>query len=105
VMTDLESALEDLLKIVICKCKSSCKSQSRSCRKSGMKCLSACLHCRGVTCSNPKSFQPFSDVANEDPSEHCCSYLEYATFYFIDEEVVVDISFDDVAADFQFPNK
>ena len=56
VMTDLAAAPESLLKFVRCKCKLSsknpCGTNLSSCRKNGLKCVTACGDCRGETCKN-----------------------------------------------------
>ena len=56
IMTDLEPAPESLLKFVRCKCKLStanpCGSNTCSCRKHGLKCVTACGDCRGESCRN-----------------------------------------------------
>ena len=56
VMTDLAAAPESLLKFVRCKCKLSsknpCGTNLCSCRKNGLKCVTACGDCRGETCKN-----------------------------------------------------
>ena len=62
IMTDLEPAPESLLKFVRCKCKLSttnpCGSNICSCRKHGLKCVTACGDCRGESCTNAKN--PFT---------------------------------------------
>lgn len=56
VMTDVDPAPENLLKFVRCKCllstKNPCGYNTCSCRKHGLKCVTACGHCRGESCRN-----------------------------------------------------
>ncbi len=56
IMTDLAAAPESLLKFVRCKCKltsrSPCGTNLCSCRKNGLKCVTACGDCRGESCKN-----------------------------------------------------
>ena len=56
VITDLIPAPENLLKFVQCKCKltsrNPCGTNTCSCRKNGLKCVSACGDCRGEGCYN-----------------------------------------------------
>ena len=56
VMTDQEVAPESLLKFIRCKCKVSsrnpCGTNICSCRKNGLKCVTACGDCRGENCKN-----------------------------------------------------
>jgi len=56
IMTDLESAPENLLKFMRCKCKLSSKNPCESslclCCKDGLKCVAACGDCQGESCSN-----------------------------------------------------
>ena len=58
IVTDLEPAPEELLRIVRCKCKllpkRPCNSNICSCRKNGLTCVTtACCNCRGTECYNP----------------------------------------------------
>ena len=56
IMTDLAAAPESLLKFVRCQCKLSsknpCGTNICSCRKNGLKCVTACGDCRGEGCKN-----------------------------------------------------
>ncbi len=56
IMTDLAAAPKALLKFVRCKCKltstNPCGTNTCSCRKHGLKCITACGDCRGVNCLN-----------------------------------------------------
>ena len=40
IMTDIKPASEEVLKIILCNCKSSCKTTRRTCRKYGIFCSS-----------------------------------------------------------------
>ena len=55
-MTDLAAAPDSLLKFVRCKCKltskNPCSTSICSCRKNGLKCVTACGDCHGEVCSN-----------------------------------------------------
>ena len=56
VMTDKDVAPQSLLQFVRCKCKLSsrnpCGNNGCSCRKNGLKCVTACGDCRGDNCKN-----------------------------------------------------
>ena len=56
IVTDINAAPENLLKFVRCKCKLSsknpCGTSMCSCRKHGLKCVTACEDCRGENCNN-----------------------------------------------------
>ena len=56
IMTDINVAPENLLKFVRCKCKLSsknpCGTNMCSCRRNGLKCVTACEDCRGESCNN-----------------------------------------------------
>ena len=56
VMTDVEPAPESLLKYVRCKCRLStrkpCGNNTCSCRKHGLKCVTACGDCMGESFRN-----------------------------------------------------
>lgn len=45
-------APEDIKKLISCKCKAQCDTKRCSCKKAGVKCISACGICKGVTCNN-----------------------------------------------------
>ena len=71
VQTDLDAAPESLLKFVRCKCKLSarnpCGNNSCSCRKHGLKCVTACGDCRGESCQNAEEVT-LDDEDNVDPN-------------------------------------
>lgn len=56
IMSDIEPAPENLLKFIRCNCKMSarntCGGNMCSCRKNGLKCVTACGDCRGEGCKN-----------------------------------------------------
>ncbi len=56
IMTDNEPGPQELLNLIRCNCKMSSKSPCGtslcSCRKNGLKCVSACGDCHGVSCQN-----------------------------------------------------
>ena len=47
-----EVAPGHMLTFVRCNCKGNCSSSMCSCRKHGLKCVSACGHCHGTECNN-----------------------------------------------------
>ena len=48
-------APDHLLKFISCNCKGDCSSQRCSCKKNGVKCITACGHCHGKQCKNIES--------------------------------------------------
>jgi len=56
VLTDKKCAPDKLTKVIFCKCKMStkqpCSTKLCSCRKHGLPCVKACLHCSGEDCDN-----------------------------------------------------
>ena len=56
--TDKDAAPSNILKVIRCKCKSSTKNQCGtnvcSCKKHGLKCMSACGGCHGEDCKNKR---------------------------------------------------
>ena len=72
VLTDLDAAPESLLKFVRCKCELSarnpCGNNSCSCRKHGLKCVTACGDCRGDSCQTAEEFT-LDDEDNVDTNE------------------------------------
>ena len=66
--TDLDPAPDWLLNVVRCKCKDGSRNQCGtmlcSCRKNGLKCVTACRDFRGETCSNPNNLS--ADFVEED---------------------------------------
>ena len=63
--TDLPAALESLLKIVRCNCKTDCNSRRCTCRKIGLECSVACGECRGTSCSNSSAVED-EDIDDTD---------------------------------------
>ncbi len=65
IITDLEPAPEFIIKFIRCKCKlsarSPCSSNVCSCRKHGLKCVSACGDCHGQNCQNSEVFFEYTD--------------------------------------------
>ena len=47
-----EWAPEHIKKLISCKCKTPCDTNRCSCKKAGVKCISACGVCKGVDCKN-----------------------------------------------------
>ena len=53
VLNPVACAPDELLNLIRCKCKGSCKNMSCSCKKHGLNCAVACQNCRG-SCENTK---------------------------------------------------
>ena len=70
VMTDIPAGLENLLKFVRCKCKLSsrnpCGTNACTCRKNGLKCVTACGDCRGNDCKNAENIALDDTEENND---------------------------------------
>ena len=45
-------ALDELLRFTSCNCNGDCSNWQCSCTKNGVKCVSACRSCKGITCKN-----------------------------------------------------
>lgn len=52
IQTDKAPAPEQLLNVIVCKCKTDCRSARCTCRKHGLECSVMCGECRGVSCMN-----------------------------------------------------
>lgn len=52
VPTEDPMAPEELLRFTSCNCNGYCNNQRCSCKKNGVKCISACGNCKGITCKN-----------------------------------------------------
>jgi hypothetical protein len=81
VSSTLAAAPDDILNVVRCKCKNEshrqCGTQLCSCRKHGLKCVTACKNCTGTCCENcgDSTVDLFADeMDGEDISE--CSANE-----------------------------
>ena len=70
IMTYLNAAPEGLLKFVRCKCKLSsrnpCGNNICSCRKNGLKCVTACGDCHGESCKNVEEIIVDDDDDDDD---------------------------------------
>ena len=79
VMTDIVAAPESLLKFVRCKYKLSaknpCGTNICSCRKNGLKCVTACKDCRGESCQNAEEISLSSE--NEEFDQDHVSETPY----------------------------
>ena len=66
IMTNLDAAPDSLLKFVRCKCKLSsknpCGTNTCSCRKNGLKCVTACGDYRGENCENSEEVEENDDT-------------------------------------------
>ncbi|CAB4039507.1 Hypothetical predicted protein [Paramuricea clavata] len=45
-------APDELLRFTSCNCNGDCSNRRCSCKKNGVKCISACGNCKGITCQN-----------------------------------------------------
>ena len=70
VRIDLDTAPENLLQFICCKCKLSsktpCGTRLCSCFRSGLQCVPVCGDCRGESCENSVKVK---DVENEEELE------------------------------------
>lgn len=84
VLTDLDAAPDSLLKFVRCKCKltsrNPCVNNSCSCRKHGLKCVTACGDCRGESCQNAEEVT-LDDEAEMNEELHRFVYLYVYNIY------------------------
>ena len=67
--TDRPPAPENLLKMIRCGCTTDCNSQRCSCRKHGLPCTLACVHCRGMDCNNATEMDPVTEEEAPDGDE------------------------------------
>ena len=71
ITTELDAAPDRLLKLVRCKCKLTSKnpygSNMCSCRKNGLKCVTACGDCQGENCKNSEEVEE-NDCIDEEIS-------------------------------------
>jgi len=66
VMSDVDAAPEQLLKMIHCKCKAACATRRCSCRVYGLPCTPACGQCQLDACENPVNQTKSSDIEDED---------------------------------------
>ena len=52
IKTDKTLAPASLLKVIRCGCKKDCAAKKYMCRKYGLQCSTACIDCRGTSCTN-----------------------------------------------------
>ena len=74
IMTDINVAPENLLKFVRCKCKLSsknpCGTKMCSCRKNGLKCVTACKDCQGESCNNAEEIFEVEEENGEEENSN-----------------------------------
>lgn len=85
ITTDLPVAPQDILKVIRCKCKTSCKSASCTCRRNNLPCVTACASCHGDSCLNALKGQ--SDIADGDSTEYLELEYLFDIFDCAEEEV------------------
>ena len=59
-------APEYLLKVISCNCEGDCSTLRCSCKKQGVKCISACGHCNGNSCTNIAVTYDENEVEHQD---------------------------------------
>ena len=69
IMTQLQPALEALLRVVRCNFLSYCSSMQCTCKKHDLECSAACGHCRGTSCTNDAALD-FDEDLDEDEDEN-----------------------------------
>jgi len=76
IMTDLDAAPENLLQFIRCKCKltskNPCGTNICSCRKNGLKCVTACGDCRGEDCKNSEEIEDNDSIDEQNFYMHYC---------------------------------
>ena len=81
-----------LMKVIRCNCTTNCSSRQCTCRKNGLKCVSACGNCNGKECLNADTMvvPPVQDIdeVTEELEEVCAE--ECMTDKMWDEEMCVD---------------
>ena len=82
-----------MLNVIGCKCKNAtvtrkqCNSNLCSCRKHGLQCVAACLHCNGEDCENASNptmaelYDSDSDDVDDRETEICESFGASVEYY------------------------
>ena len=75
IKTNIDAAPEHLLKVVRCNCKTSskrtCEQNTQcSCRKNGLRCVSACGDCRGISCANQSLDRTGTEMDDDCDMDH-----------------------------------
>lgn len=80
VMTDLSAAPDNILRFIRCNCNSSkknpCSTNTCSCRKHGLPCVSACGDCNGVDCENCENEIDMDDDSDEEEDRNIFDVLD-----------------------------
>lgn len=88
----MDAAPEQLLRIISCKCTTSCATAGCSCKKAGLLCSAVCKRCVGIACEN--SSQPDTNEADTDDEDR--SDLPLLSAPKVHEKVVsMDTDYDD----------
>ena len=96
IATDLKPAPDDILKVIRCSCKSTsknqCGSNSCSCRKNGLHCVSACAECHADACMNsePVVVGNYEDVESSDDNCELSTDQSPSFVNFNDQEFMGD---------------
>lgn len=66
VTTTMEPAPQNLLKLILCNCKTDCSKQCE-CKRAGLQCSAMCGHCQGLDCNN----SPTCDDKSDEDCDFC----------------------------------
>ena len=70
IMTDLNAAPHNVLRLVRCNCniskKRPCSTNTCSCKKHGLVCVSACGNCNGIDCENCGNEVDMDDFSDQE---------------------------------------
>ena len=70
IMTDLNAAPDNILRCIPCNCniskKRPCSTNTCSCKKHGLVCVSACGNCNGIDCENYENEVGMDDFSDEE---------------------------------------
>ena len=70
IMTDLNVAPDNILRFIRCNCniskKRPCSTNTCSCKKHGLVCVSACANCNGIDCENCENEVDMDDFSDEE---------------------------------------
>ena len=73
-MTDLNAAPDNILCFIRCNCniskKRPCSTNTCSCKKHGLVCVSACGNCNGIDCENCENEVDMDDFSDEEEDRY-----------------------------------
>ena len=86
IITNLNAAPHNILRFIRCNCniskKRPCSTNTCSCKKHGLVCVSACANCNGIDCENCENEVDMDDFSDEEKDRNICCVVTIHRCFF-----------------------